>query len=109
MVTLITVYVVPAAQEADFLSHWQQTAEVYARTDGFIEGYLHRNAGVGDGTFQFVGISYWTSAEACQRVRAAYAPGEERLAGVQGHPAIFEAVRAMRHRDKKSAYEAGYQ
>jgi len=34
----------------------------------------------------------------------AYPPGEERLLGVQGHPAIFEAVHAARHRDKKPIY-----
>ena len=104
MVPHFNIYIVPADQKAAFLQSWQRTSEAYSRADGFIETYLYRNAGFGDATFQFIGISYWSSAEAAERVRNAYPPGEERLAGVQGHPAIFEAVHATRHRDKKPIY-----
>ena len=104
MATLINAFMVPVDQEAEFLKNWQRTTEVYACTDGFIETYLYRNASGGDGTFQFISITYWASAEAAERVRKAYPPGEERLLGVQGHPAFFEAVHAARHRDKKPIY-----
>lgn len=106
MVTLITTYSVPADQESEFLSSWQRTADVYAATNGFIESYLHRNTGVGDATFQFISLAYWASAEACRRARKTYVPGEERLAGVQAHPAVFEAVKGARHRDRKPIHAA---
>lgn len=63
-VTLLNPFIVPLDQEAEFLKNWQKTTEVYSRMPGFIETHLHRNIGVGNGTFKFINIAYWESAEA---------------------------------------------
>lgn len=91
-VTLLNVFNVPADKEAEFLSHWKQTTEVFRRKKGFIETHLHRNTGVGNQTFQFINIAKWESAEAWRSIHDDYKPTEYSVPGVKGHPAIFEAA-----------------
>ena len=91
-VTLINVFIVPADKHDEFLSHWTRTTEVFRKKPGFIETHLHRNTGVGNGTFQFVNIAKWESAEAWRAIHDDYSPTEYRIEGVKGHPAIFEAI-----------------
>ncbi|WP_149086578.1 antibiotic biosynthesis monooxygenase family protein [Pseudomonas prosekii] len=91
-VTLINVFNVPAEKEEEFLLHWKQTTDVFRRKKGFVETHLHRNTGVGNQTFQFVNIAKWESAEAWRSIHDEYQPSEYTLAGVKGHPAIFESV-----------------
>ncbi|MBV8885699.1 MAG: antibiotic biosynthesis monooxygenase [Chroococcidiopsidaceae cyanobacterium CP_BM_RX_35] len=82
----------PEDQEAEFLKNWRQTTEVYSHTPGLIETHLHRNKGIGDGTFKFINIAYWESVEAWRSTHGDYHAGEDSLPGVKGHPAIYESV-----------------
>ncbi len=91
-VTLINVFNVPPVREAEFLEHWKQTTEVFKKKAGFIETHLHRNAGVGNQTFQFINIARWTSAEAWKSNHDDYKPTEYGVEGVRGHPAIFQTL-----------------
>jgi heme-degrading monooxygenase HmoA len=100
-VTLINTFIVPEEQEAEFLKNWKKTTEVYSRTSGFIETHLHRNTGVGDGTFKFINIARWESAEAWRSTHEDYTPGENSLPGVEKHPAIYESIIEVRHQGEK--------
>ncbi|MFC5219888.1 antibiotic biosynthesis monooxygenase family protein [Streptomyces coerulescens] len=90
--TLINVFIVPADKEEEFLTNWHRTSEIYRDGGGLIEAHLHRNTGVGNGTFSFVNIARWVSAEAWRTAHVAYVPGEYSVEGVKGHPSIFENV-----------------
>ena len=96
-VTLINTFIVREGQEEEFLRNWQMSADHFSKTPGFIETKLHRNTGVGNGTFAFINIAKWTSAEAWRSTHDAYKPTEYALDGVKGHPAIFEPVVEMRY------------
>lgn len=91
-VKLINVFQVPPEQEEEFLARWQETTAVYARTDGFIETHLHRNAGVGNPAFRFVNIALWASAEAFVNAYKEYVPGEE---GIPGAPSTRHCSRRL--------------
>ena len=91
-VTLINVFNVPAEGQAEFLAHWRRTTEVFKTRKGFLETHLHRNTGVGNGTFQFINIARWTSAEDWKGNHDDYRPTEYGVPGVKGHPAIFETI-----------------
>lgn len=98
-VTLINAFIVPDDQEEAFLKNWNETTDVFKRNAGFIEAHLHRNTGVGNGTFRFINIARWVSAEAWRSTHDTYMPGENRLPGVKGHPAIFEPIIDVMHED----------
>lgn len=91
-VTLINTFIVPKDREEEFLSHWNTTAKYFAERPGFIETHMHRNTGVGNGTFSFINIARWESAEAWSGNHYNYKPGEYSVPGVKGHPAIFECI-----------------
>ena len=98
-VTLINAFIVPDDQEEAFLENWNETTAVFKKDPGFIEAHLHRNTGVGNGTFRFINIARWASAEAWRSTHDAYQPGEYRLPGVKGHAAIFEPIIDVMHED----------
>ena len=100
-VTLINTFIVPEDQEAEFLKNWRETTEVFSHTPGFIETHMHRNTGVGDGTFKFINIARWESAEAWRSTHEDYPPGEDNLPGVKGHPAIYESIINIQHQGEK--------
>lgn len=91
-VTLLNVFIVPNEKEEEFLNNWRATAEHFSKTPGFVECHFHRNTGVGNGTFKFINIAKWDSAEAWRVAHDAYPPTEYKVDGVKGHPAIFEVV-----------------
>lgn len=91
-VTLINVFTVQPDKEEEFRRNWQKSADTFSRTPGFIETHLHRNTGVGNGTFQYVNIARWESADAWRDSHAIYPPTEYQIEGVKGHPAIFDCV-----------------
>lgn len=100
-VTLLNVFIVPEGKEDEFLTNWRRTAaHFHASKGGFIETHLHRNTGVGNGTFQFINIARWDSPEAWRDSHDAYRPTEYDIEGVKGHPAIFEDVVNL-ERDKE--------
>ena len=94
-VTLINTFIVREGQEEEFLRNWQMSADHFSKTPGFIETKLHRNTGVGNGTFAFINIAKWTSAKAWGSTHEAYKPTEYKLDGVMGYPAIFEPIVSM--------------
>ncbi|MES2413640.1 MAG: antibiotic biosynthesis monooxygenase family protein [Pseudomonadota bacterium] len=103
-VTLINVFIVPKEKEDEFLENWKKTTTVFVKDPGFIEAHLHRNQGTGNGTFSFINIARWESAEAWRVAHDAYSPSEYRIPGVKGHPAIFEPiVDAVREGTKPAA------
>jgi heme-degrading monooxygenase HmoA len=83
-VTMVDVFVVPEEQEDEFFRNWQKTADFYAQISGFIDTNLHRNTGVGDGSFE--------DAAAFNDAHAGYKPEKKVLPGVKHHPAIYESV-----------------
>lgn len=91
-VTLINTFIVPEDKADDFLREWKITSAVFAKRPGFVETHLHRNTGVGNGTFSFINIARWESAEAWRSNHSDYTPSEYAIPGVKGHPAIFECV-----------------
>ncbi|MES2190083.1 MAG: antibiotic biosynthesis monooxygenase [Pseudomonadota bacterium] len=92
--TLINVFIVPADKEEEFLSNWKKTANFFQSTPntGFIETHLHRNTGAGNGTFTFINIASWDSAEHWKNSHDAYSPTEYLIPGVKGHPSIYECI-----------------
>ncbi len=90
-VTLINVFTVAEGSEAEFRRNWTLSSETFSKL-GLIETHLHRNTGVGNGTFQYVNIARWVSAAAWHDSHAAHPPTEYAVEGVKGHPAIFECV-----------------
>ena len=95
-VALINPFVVPADKEEEFLRAWNETTRVFSSTPGFIETHLHKNTGVGDGTFQYINIALWESADAWNATHGGYKPGEESIPGVEHHPGIFQEVIASK-------------
>ena len=91
-VTLMNTFIVPADREEEFLTHWKRTTEVFKQREGFLETHLHRNTGVGNGTFSFINVARWTSAEAWRENHDTYQPTEYGVPGVKGHPAIFQSI-----------------
>ena len=91
-VTLINVFNVPAEHKGAFLENWRKTTEVFKKRKGFLETHLHHNTGVGNGTFQFINIARWESAEDWRSNHDDYRPTEYDIPGVKGHPAIFETI-----------------
>ena len=91
-VILINTFIVPDDQEAEFLRHWKQTATFFSKRPGFIETHMHKNTGVGNGTFKFINYAKWESADAWRSNHDLYRPTEYDLPGVKGHPAIYEIV-----------------
>ncbi len=91
-VKLINVFHVPEDQVDEFLKRWTATSGVYARTAGFLESHLHRNAGVGHQNFNFINIATWASSEAFIDAHKNYVPGEESIPGIQFYPALYEEV-----------------
>lgn len=91
-VTLMNAFIVPADREEEFLTHWKRTTEVFKQREGFLETHLHRNTGVGNGTFSFINVARWTSAEAWRENHDTYQPTEYGVPGVKGHPAIFQSI-----------------
>ena len=91
-VTLLNGFIVPEDKEDEFFSNWRKTAAHFQQTKGFVECHFHRNTGVGNGTFKFINIAKWESAEAWRSAHEDYPPTEYDVPGVKGHPAIFESV-----------------
>ncbi len=91
-VTLLNVFIVPEGKEEEFLTEWQKTAAHFSHTKGFLEAHLHRNTGKGNTTFSFINIAKWESPEAWYNSHEDYKPTEYNIAGVKGHPAIFEPI-----------------
>ncbi len=92
-VTLLNVFIVPEGKEEEFVANWKRTAAHFHKsTPGFVETHLHRNTGVGNGTFQFINIARWDTADDWHNSHGAYRPTEYDIEGVQGHPAIFQDI-----------------
>jgi len=106
-VTLLNVFSVPEHLEAEFLKNWQKSADHFSRTPGFIETHLHRNTGVGNGTFRFINIARWESADAWHSSHAAHPPTEYAIPGVQGHPAIYECIVDMEYQGDRTDVPPG--
>jgi heme-degrading monooxygenase HmoA len=106
-VTLLNVFIVPEELEEEFLTNWKKSCHVFSHTPGFIETHLHRNTGVGNGTFRFINIARWESADAWHSSHAAHPPTEYAIPGVKGHPAIFESIIDVEYQGDRTDIPAG--
>ena len=93
--------------EAEFLKNWRKSSDTFSRTPGFIETHLHRNTGVGNGTFRFINVARWESAEAWHSSHAAHPPGEYAIPGVKGHPAIDGSIIDMEYQGDRTDIPPG--
>lgn len=91
--TLVNLFSVPTDEADAFVERFRATAEKLQGIAGFEGTELHRNAGVGDPTYQFVNIASWASADAWRaalpKIIAAAAGG---LGGVVPKAALYESV-----------------
>ena len=91
--TLVNLFSVPPDEADAFAERFRAVAEKLEGLAGFERTELHRNAGVGDPTYQFVNIATWASAEAWQaalpQIIAAASGG---LGGVVPKAALYESV-----------------
>ncbi len=90
--TLINLFTVPEGEADAFVERFKATAERLAGIDGFEGTDLHRNAGVGDPTYQFVNIARWASAEAWQAALPKIMAGGGLGTGVIPKAALYESV-----------------
>ena len=101
-VILINPFIVPADKEEEFLRNWNETSQHFSKTPGFIETHMHKNVGVGNGTFTFINYAKWESAEAWSKSHGDYQPGEYKIPGVKGHAAIYEIIIDLVRDEKKA-------
>ena len=94
-VALINPFAVLADKEKECLRAWE-TTRVFSSTPGFIETHLHKNTGVGDGTFQYSNITVWESAAAWNAPHGNYKPGEVSIPSAEHYPETFQEVIASK-------------
>ncbi len=68
--TLINAFIVPTDKEEEFLENWKQTTDYFSGRKGFIETFLHRNAGVGNQPFMYINLAKWESKEVWSQVHS---------------------------------------
>ena len=93
VLTLVNLFTVSPEEAGAFVERFKATTEKLRGIPGFEGAELHRNAGVGDPTYQFVNIATWASADAWRaalpQIVAAAAGG---LGGVVPKAALYESV-----------------
>ena len=57
-VTLINVFSVPAAKEAEFVQWWQDVKEHITKQDGFISGKFHKSIKA-ESKFNYINVAIW--------------------------------------------------
>ncbi len=61
-VTLINVFSVPAAKEAEFVQWWQDVKEHITKQEGFISGKFHKSIKP-DSRYNFINVAIWDNEE----------------------------------------------
>lgn len=86
-VTLINIFTVPQAIEAEFVKSWHKTAEQMKQQPGFIDTKLHRNLSE-DAQYRYVNVAHWES-EAAFRTAQANVEIFERELDIKAIPDIY--------------------
>jgi heme-degrading monooxygenase HmoA len=90
---LIDLFEVPAPDEDDFLSSWEQARGLMRARPGYLGTRLHRSLAP-DAEFRFVNIAAWPSAAAFQAAidDPAFREATAEIAG-RAHPSLYEVAR----------------
>jgi heme-degrading monooxygenase HmoA len=92
-VLLINLFEVPAPDEDDFMSSWEQARNLMRAQPGYLGTRLHRSLAP-DAEFRFVNIAAWPSAGAFQAAidDPAFRGATAEIAG-RAHPSLYEVAR----------------
>jgi heme oxygenase (mycobilin-producing) len=92
-VLLINLFEVPAPDEDDFMSSWEQARSLMRARPGYLGTRLHRSLAP-DAEFRFVNIAAWPSAGAFQAAidDPAFREATAEVAG-RAHPSLYEVAR----------------
>jgi heme oxygenase (mycobilin-producing) len=92
-VLLINLFEVPAPDEDDFMSSWEQARSLMRARPGYLGTRLHRSLAP-DAEFRFVNIAAWPSAGAFQAAidDPAFREATAEIAG-RAHPSLYEVAR----------------
>lgn len=92
-VVLINLFEVPAPDEDDFMSSWEQTRRLMRAKPGYLGTRLHRSLAP-DAEFRFVNIAAWPSEEAFQAAidDSAFLEATAEASG-RSHPSLYEVAR----------------
>ena len=61
-VTLINVFSVPAAKEAEFVQWWEDVKEHITKQEGFISGKFHKSLKP-DSRFNYINVAIWENED----------------------------------------------
>ena len=93
-VTLINVFSVPAAKEAEFVQWWQDVKQDITKRAGFISGTFHKSLKP-DSRFNYINVAMWQNETLYwQAYEKSVTPMKERLGslGVEMTPALYHAA-----------------
>jgi heme-degrading monooxygenase HmoA len=92
-VVLINLFEVPAPDEDDFMSSWEQARSLMRAQPGYLGTRLHRSLAP-DAEFRFVNIAAWPSAAAFQAALddPAFREATAEISG-RAHPSLYEVAR----------------
>jgi heme oxygenase (mycobilin-producing) len=92
-VLLINLFEVPAPDEDDFMSSWEQARSLMRARPGYLGTRLHRSLAP-DAEFRFVNIAAWPSAGAFQAAidDPAFREATAEISG-RAHPSLYEVAR----------------
>ena len=93
-VTLINVFSVPEAKEAEFVQWWQDVKGHITKQEGFISGTFHKSVKP-DSRFNFINVAIWENEEVyCKAYERSVTPMKEklRMLGVEMTPALYHVV-----------------
>lgn len=92
-VLLINLFEVPAPDDDDFLSSWEQARRLMRARPGYLGTRLHRSLAP-DAEFRFVNIAAWPNADAFQAAidDPEFLKASAEVSG-RAHPSLYEVVR----------------
>ena len=93
-VTLINVFSVPAAKEAEFVQWWKDVKEDITKQPGFISGTFHTSIKP-DSRFNFINVAIWENEEVYWKAyEQSVTPMKARLGqlGVEMTPALYRVA-----------------
>lgn len=93
-VTLINVFSVPAAKEAEFVQWWNDVKGHITNLEGFISGKFHKSIKT-ESRFNFINVAIWENEEVYWKAyEQSVTPMKAKLAqlGVEMTPALYRVA-----------------
>lgn len=93
-VTLINVFSVPAAKEAEFVQWWQEVKEQITKQQGFISGAFHKSLKP-DSRFNYINLALWENETLYWKAyETSVTPMKQKLGtlGVDMTPALYHVA-----------------